>query len=57
MSVLREIVEQNKIVMLAADVFFVHGTAFLLSVSRQIKFIMAEHVATRMAKSLSKHLT
>ncbi len=42
---------------LAADVFFVDKTAFLLSVSRQIKFITAEYVATHTAKSLSKHLT
>ena len=35
----------------------VDGTAFLLSVLRQIKFITAEHVATHTAKSLSKHLT
>jgi hypothetical protein len=44
-------------VTLAADVFFVDGTAFLLSMSRQIKFITVEYVATRTAKSLSKHLT
>ncbi len=51
-----EVVEWNKIVMLAADVFFVDGAVFLLSVSRQIKFITVEYVATRMAKSPSKHL-
>ncbi len=56
-SVPREVAEWNKIVMLAADVFFVDGTAFLLRVLRQIKFILAEHVATHKAKSLSKHLT
>jgi hypothetical protein len=56
-SVPREVVEWNKIVTLAADVFFVDGTAFLLSVSRQIKFITAEYIATHTAKSLSKHLT
>ncbi len=56
-SVQREVVERNKTVTLAADEFFVDGTVFLLSVSRQIKYITAEHVATRMAKSLSKHLT
>jgi hypothetical protein len=56
-SVPKEVVEWNKIVTLAADVFFVDGMAFLLSVLRQIKFITVEHVATRTAKSLSKHLT
>jgi hypothetical protein len=35
---------------------FVDGIAFLLTVSRQIKFITVEHVATCTAKSLSKHL-
>ncbi len=55
-SVPREVVEQNKIVTMAADVVFVDGTEFLLSLLRQIKFITAKHVATRTAKSLSKHL-
>ena len=52
----RDMVEWNKIVTLAADVYFVDGAAFLLSLSRQIKFITVEYVATRMAKSPSKHL-
>jgi hypothetical protein len=52
----REVVEQNKIIMLGADVFFVDGIAFLLTVLRQIKFITTEHVITCTAKSLSKHL-
>jgi hypothetical protein len=56
-SVPSEVVEQNIIVMLVADVVFLDGAAFLLSVSGQIKFTMAEHVATHTAKSLSKHLT
>jgi hypothetical protein len=50
------IMERSKTVALAADVFFVDGIAFLLTVSRNIKFITAKHVATRTAKSLSKHL-
>ena len=41
---------------LAADVFFVDGTAFLLTVSRRIKLVMAEHLSTRTAVSLSKHM-
>jgi hypothetical protein len=56
MAVRKEIVERNKIVTLVADVFFVDGAAFLLTVSWQIKFITAEYVAARTAKSLSKHL-
>jgi hypothetical protein len=50
----RLIVEPNKTITLAADVFFVNGKAFLLTVLRQIKFITAEQVATCTAKSLSK---
>ena len=41
---------------LAADVFFVDGTAFLLTVARMMKFVTAEHVPVRTAMSLSKHL-
>ena len=51
------LVEQNKVVTLAADVFFVDGTAFLITVSQRIKFITAEHVQVRTATNLSKHLT
>ncbi len=47
------LVETNKVVMMAADVFFVDGTAFLLTMSQRIKFITAEHVPMRTAKSLS----
>ncbi len=38
------LVEQNKKVTLAADVFFVDGTGFLMTVLQRIKFITAEHV-------------
>jgi hypothetical protein len=55
-SVPRLIVEKNKMVTLAADVFFMDGIAFLITVSRQIKFIMAEHVTTCTDKSISKHM-
>jgi hypothetical protein len=48
-------VEQNKPVTLAADVFFVDGTNFLLTLLRQIKFIMVEYVAVCTAKSLRKN--
>jgi hypothetical protein len=51
------LVEANKVVTLAADMFFVDGTAFLLTVSQRMKFVMAEHVPTQTATSLSKHLT
>jgi hypothetical protein len=55
-AVPKGVIEKNKTVTLAANVFFVDGIAFLLTVSRNIKFIMAKHVATHTAKSLSKHL-
>ena len=43
-AVPRLLVEANLTVTLATDVFFVDGTAFLLIVSRRIKFVTAEHV-------------
>jgi hypothetical protein len=55
-AVPRWLVEQNKMVTLAADVFFVDGTAFLMTISRRIKFITGEHVPVRTAKSLAKHI-
>ncbi len=51
------LVEQNEIVTMAADVFFVDGMAFLVTLSRRIKFITVEHVLVRTAISLSKHIT
>ncbi len=48
--------ETNKVITMAADVFFMDGTAFLLTMSQQIKFITAEHVPVRTPKSLTKHL-
>jgi hypothetical protein len=38
------LVERNKVVPMAADVFFVDGTAFLIPVLQQVKFITAEHM-------------
>ena len=50
------LIEQHKMITLAADVFFVDGTAFLMTVSHRIKFITSEHVPVRTAKSLAKHI-
>jgi hypothetical protein len=50
------LVEANKVIMLVGDVFFVDGTAFLLTVSGHLKFVMAEHVPVRTAMHLSKHI-
>ena len=55
-AILRWLVEQHKMVTPAADMFFVDGTAFLMTISRRIKFITAEHVLVRTAKSLAKHI-
>jgi hypothetical protein len=52
-----QLVEANKAVTLAADMFFVDGTAFLMTVLRRIKFVMTEHIPVRTATSLSKHLS
>jgi hypothetical protein len=56
MAVPWQLVEANAAVTLAADVFFVDGTAFLMTVLRRIKFVTAKHVPVRTAMSLSKHL-
>jgi hypothetical protein len=55
-AVPKKIVERNKIVTLAADVYFVDGTASLSTVSRQINFITVKYIAVCAAKNLSKHL-
>jgi hypothetical protein len=52
----RQLVDANKAVTLAADVFFVDGIAFLITVSRRIKFMTTKHLPVRTATSLSKHL-
>jgi hypothetical protein len=52
----RSLVETNKVVTLAADVFFVDKMAFLLSVLQRFKFVTAEHVPVQTETSLSKHL-
>jgi hypothetical protein len=56
-SVSGSLVETNRIITLVADVFFVDGTPFLLTVARHLKFVTAEHVPVRTATNLSKHMT
>jgi hypothetical protein len=48
-TILRGIVERNQIVTMAADVFFVDGKAFLVTLSWKIKFVTAEHMPVRTA--------
>jgi hypothetical protein len=55
-AILWQLVDANKAVTLVADVFFVDGIAFLITVSRRIKFMTTEHLPVRTATSLSKHL-
>jgi hypothetical protein len=51
-----QLVVANKAVTLVADVFFVDDMAFLVVVSRKIKFVTVEHLQVRTATSLSKHV-
>ena len=55
-AVPKSMIDRNKTVTLAADVFFVDGMGFLMTVLRNIKLIMAEYVTTRTAKNLSIHM-
>jgi hypothetical protein len=55
-AVPRMLVEANKVITLAADMFFVDGTAFLLTVGWCLKFVTAKHVPVRTATSFSKHI-
>ena len=41
---------------MAADVFYVHGIAFLLTVSTKLKFVTVEHIPVCTAKLLVKHI-
>ncbi len=51
-----QLVDANKAVTLAVDVFFVDEIAFLITVSRRIKLVTTKHLPVRTATSLSKHL-
>ena len=44
------LVEQNRIITMAVDVFCVDGTAFLIMLSRNLKFIATEHTPVQTAK-------
>ena len=55
-AVPRLLIEANKVITLAADVFFVDGMAFLLTVLRCLKFVTAEHVPVHTATHLNKHI-
>ena len=55
-AVPRLLVERNKIITMVVDVFFVDGTAFLITLSRNVKFITTEHTPVRTAKALVMHI-
>mgnify|MGYP000854466914 CR=1 FL=1 len=46
----------NKFVTLTADIMFVNGVAFLMTLSRRIRLVTAKHIPTRTAKQLSSSL-
>jgi hypothetical protein len=50
------LVERNKVVTMATDVFFIDKMAFLMRLLRNIKFVMVEHLQVRMATALVKHI-
>ena len=52
----RDFVVRNKMITLLADVFFVNGIAFLLSLSHGIKFMTIEHTPSCIVKQLTTHL-
>ena len=55
-SVPKELVSQNKFISIAADVFFVDGIAFLLTVAIKLKNLTVKHTPVITAKSLVKHI-
>ena len=55
-AVPKELVSRHKFISIAADVFFVDGIAFLLTVAIKLKFVTVEHTPVRTAKSLVKHI-
>ena len=52
----RDFMKLHKFVTLVADVMFVNSVPFLVTSSRGIKFVTAEHLQSRTAKQLSKSL-
>ena len=52
----KELVSRHKFISIAADVFFVDGVAFLLTVAIKLNFVTVEHTPVCTAKSLVKHI-
>ncbi len=55
-TILRNILSQIRSVTLAADVMFVNGAPFMVTISRKIQLRTAEHLLTRTAESLINSL-
>ena len=53
----RDIYSLHRFVTLTADIMFVNGVAFLITLSRQIRLVTIEHVPSRTALQLSNSLT
>ena len=54
-SVPKYFLKLHKFVTLVADVMFVNGATFLITMSRGIKFVTVEHIPARTDKQLSKY--
>ena len=55
-AVPKELVSRHKFISIVADVFFVDGIAFLITVEIKLKFVTVEHTTVRTTKSLVKHI-
>ena len=55
-AVPKELVSRHTFISIAADVFFVDGIAFRLTVAIQLKFVTVEHTPVRTAKSIFKYI-
>ena len=55
-AVPKELISRHKFVSIAADVFFVNGISFLLTVAIKLKFETVEHTPVCTSKSLVKHI-
>ena len=55
-AVPKELVSRHKLISIAADVFFVDGIEFLLTVAIKLNFVTVEHTPVCTAKSLVKHI-
>ena len=50
MDILRDLIEQNKMIILMADIMFVDGIAFLITYNRGIRLLLIEQIPNRIKK-------